>query len=106
MKNWLVITLIFTTLAGCDKKPERISLTEDQQVQLLADLHMAESAVQHLPPAVKDSMIRVYYDQIFMQYHLTQDDYDALMKNLRDNVDKMQPLYEKVLEELSKREAF
>ncbi|MBL7791398.1 MAG: DUF4296 domain-containing protein [Saprospiraceae bacterium] len=106
MKQLIVLASIcIIVIASCTKKEEQVALSDDQRVLLLADLHMAEAAVQHLPPAVKDSMIRVYYDQIFAQYDITQADYDLLMKQLRDDVGELQPLYEKVLEELSRREA-
>jgi glycerol-3-phosphate cytidylyltransferase-like family protein len=105
MKHLFVLLSICVVLASCSKKEEQPALSEDRRVQLLADLHMAEAAVQHLPPAVKDSMIRVYYDQVFAQYDINQADYDRLMKLLRDDVGSLQPLYEKVLEELSRREA-
>lgn len=105
MKQWTAFLLFCCLLTACSKKEDQIKLSVEERVQLLADLHMAEAAAQHLPPAVKDSMIRIYYDQVFAQHHIAQADYDLLMRQLRDHVGELQPLYEKVLEELSRREA-
>ena len=91
-------------LTACKPREARLSIPDEEVVQLLADVHSAEAAVQHLPNPARDSMVRIYYDQVFKQHHIDQAGYEQLVVTLRKDPDRMSILYEKVVEELGKRE--
>lgn len=100
--GWALVSI--GLFIGCKPRQARLSMSDEEAIQLLADIHSAEAAAQHLPNPTRDSMVRVYYDQVFRLHHTDQAAYEELVVTLRKDPDRMSKLYEKVVEELAKRE--
>lgn len=98
----LLVSLLF--LYSCQQKP-LCDLPDDQLVRALADIQVAEVAAQNLAGAVKDSVLQVYYDQIFQIHNIESETFRACFEELQQNPDRMALLFEKVLEELNRQRA-
>jgi hypothetical protein len=46
---------------------------------VVADLHLAQSLVNEVPIAVRDSMQTIYYDSTLAEHGLTRAEFDSLM---------------------------
>jgi hypothetical protein len=47
--------------------------------QVVADLHLAQSLINEVPIAVRDSMQAAYYDSTLAEHGLTRAEFDSLM---------------------------
>ena len=97
--------LIFLTLIGtaCQTEQE-LPIQEDKLIEVLADAHIAEAAVQSLPYLHRDSLVSLYYDQIFKIHNVSRSDFEQSLKMLEYNPDKMLEIYEQVTEHLNRVE--
>ena len=76
MKKSLVVFMVLLSLAACENKPAELLISEEQLVPLLADVHIAEAAMQHLRGELKDSMADVYYQELCEIHEVTKEDFD------------------------------
>ena len=85
-------------LASCGEEDAQFTMSDDELVKLLYDVQVAEAALQTVHSDVKDSVVAIYYEQIFEIHGATQE---ILLKNievLKENPDKSHQIYKKVLE--------
>lgn len=99
--------LLFAALLTACREEERqpLPLEEEQLVDVLADVHIAEAAGQQLRGATKDSVMQVYYAQICSIHRVDQEDFMRSMKQLRDEPKRLHQLYEKVTESIERTSA-
>ncbi len=105
--RYFVIFLFYLatfTIMGCGEKPQAISISEEEMVPILRDVHIAEAALQALSSNSRDSMAEVYYLQIFKIHGVTWDDFEQTMGVLREDPIRLERIYEKVMEELAKED--
>jgi len=94
----LVVPLLFV---GC-LSPESLPVRDEKLVEVLADIHLAESALQSFSGPQKDSMAGVYYDQVMVIHGMDREVFDTCVAILRRNPDLMSEIYDKVYEHLEK----
>lgn len=93
-------------LAGCREEREtRLLIPEDKLVEVLVDVHLAESALQNRFGPAKDSLAGLYYDKIFELHDVEEADFEETMERLRRDPETAERIYETVLEKLSAMEA-
>ncbi len=74
-------TLLLLIFMACHPAVlEKPTLSEEKMVQIMADLATAEAAVMNLTGTTKDSMNKVYFNQVLEMHHLSLEEYE---KNLR-----------------------
>ncbi len=94
--------LLFTY--GCEKE-EKPLLPPEKLVEMLVDAHLIEAALLGFSDLQKDSLTAIYYQQIYEIHEVSKDSFEAEMNYLKSHPDYFGEIYEKVLEEISKREA-
>lgn len=104
--TYLAFAFIFV-LVSCSEKdePENI-LSEDQMVNILVDIHLAEGFVQSLSIPYDSSKVLypILEKQIFEKHGIPDSVYiESLEYYLRD-VSKMEYLYERTIDSLTVRE--
>ncbi len=104
MKIFTYILLFVLCGVAC-KKASNLRIEEEKLVQVLADVHIAEGAAQNLVQPIKDSILTLYYQQIFDIHKLEEADFKADMIYLSNHSEVSQAIYEQVLNEITKREA-
>jgi hypothetical protein len=92
-------------LGACRKERSKITMTESELVNLLIDVHVAEAAVQDLYGETKDSVGRVYYEQIYQIHGIDQIVFDTTLAVLRRNPEYAGSVYQKVMQEIDRRQA-
>lgn len=78
----------------------RLPISPQQLVPLLADIHLVEGASQGYPTALKDSVLEVYYDQVFEMHAVSEMDFEKAVDYLSTNPKLAQQIYSKVTERL------
>lgn len=78
-------------------------IPESKLAPLLVDVHIAEVAIQDAPAAAKDSVATLWYNFVFKEHGVKQEDFEKTMRVLRKDPKRIGKLYEKVQEELDKR---
>lgn len=104
-----LLYLMMLGIAACtptEKRPAGMA-ADSTMVQLLADMHILESA--HNTKALEaDSVPYTYaeiYTEIFRRHNVTKVQYDSTMLWYSRQPMQMDAIYDQVIEELSKREA-
>jgi len=103
--RFLFLFLFVIFLFACGPKPAVLPIEKERLIPVLVDVHIAEAAVQSLRKQEKDSVIQVYYEQIFEIHKISEDDFYASMEVLKQDAYQLEQIYEVVLEEVTKKGA-
>ncbi|MEM1322193.1 MAG: DUF4296 domain-containing protein [Bacteroidota bacterium] len=98
----LFFLLAFFFTACGPKEDER--LPDDRLINLLADIHLAEAAMQQAYKETKDSLAGVYYEQIYTIHKVSEAQLEAELKYLQSHPDLAEAIYGQVLEVLNERD--
>lgn len=101
----MLLLLFFLAVSQNCTNPVVLPLEEEKLVQVLADVHFAEAALNHLNHRKKEKSAELYYQQIFEIQDVKQEDFDSSMAILRKNTDLMHQVYTKVMDEMDRRKA-
>jgi len=101
---------IMMLFAACKKTSPPVTflqpdLAEDKMIAILLDIHVAEAAVQMERANKKDSLLHLYYQDIYRIHNITKEDFERNLEAWFDNPEVADQLYEKVIEGLNKSEA-
>lgn len=84
---------------SCGEKSS-CSLTQDQMMEILMDVQIAETAAQSLASPVKDSVQEVYYRQIFEIHGVGEEAFKICFEELQADPERMSAVYEKIVDEM------
>ncbi len=98
-----LLAFIFVLFCSCEEKPLPLSIDDETLIDVLVDVHFAESAMNNIYKQKKDSLATLYYSQIFEIHGIDKNVFDENMQILQRDADKMDEMYEKVLERLNKK---
>jgi hypothetical protein len=73
---------------------EQTRLPEETLVRIMADLHIAEAATTGLTGFRKDSLLYLYYEQIFALHGVKRADYEHDIRLLSRDEDRMMRIVE------------
>ncbi|HFC00337.1 MAG TPA: DUF4296 domain-containing protein [Phaeodactylibacter sp.] len=104
INNAFVFWVIFLFLGsmGCKEEKEKPILSEEQMVEVLADIHIAEAGILSLNKNLKDSMATVYYHQIFEIHQVKEADFFHDLELLRKSPKQMENTYGNVIVAIEK----
>lgn len=100
--KFLPVFLLFIGACGSDHTPQ--PLPDEILIKVMADLHIAEAALQRLPRNYKDTVSQRYYDEVAKIHGLTRTQLDTALYWLRARPEEMFRVYEAVTEYLEKQE--
>lgn len=100
MKNSFLISLIFILLCSTCKEEPKPNLSDEKMISVLADLHIAEAAAMSLKKNTKDSIMEVYYQQVFEIHEVKDSAFFKDLKMLRENPTRVEEIYQKVIEKV------
>ncbi len=95
-----IIFIMAIAWSACTKTGETLPIEEKKMVEILVDVHLAESAMQDLTSAIRDSVGNMYYQQIYKIHGVSKADFDKTIYLLKQNPLQMNEIYKKVLEKL------
>lgn len=102
MKIRHLIIIIFGILIFSCESEIQPPIADEKLIEILADVHLSESAAQSLPMKQKDSTMAKYYEQVMEIHEVSRADFDSTMVLLKLKPAKMAKVYEKVLEQIDK----
>ncbi|MCB0632566.1 MAG: DUF4296 domain-containing protein [Saprospiraceae bacterium] len=92
--------------AGCAREEvEPIPLATDKLIDVLIDVHVAEAMMDKLTAADQDTVGKVYYRMIFREHGISKEDFDKSMDILREDPERLNAIYEQILDKLNVLEA-
>lgn len=101
----IILTVFFSILlgTGCEFK-RSLPVAKEKLVQVLVDIHIAEGATQQITqPELKDSLVQIYYGQIFKIHSIDETAFYESMAMLRENPYLLSELYTAVLDTIDQR---
>lgn len=103
----LHLTLLFGIglFMGCQGSPKEMPVKGEELIDLLVDIHVAEAAIQDLYGQTKDSVGRVYYQQVFHMHEIDSAIFDTTMAVLRRNPDYASRVYQQVMRVIEEKQA-
>ncbi|MEZ5058701.1 MAG: DUF4296 domain-containing protein [Saprospiraceae bacterium] len=102
-----IFSIFFLIILSACNKQEAVELPfpREKVVAILADVHVSEAALQPLFGEVKDSISKIYYQQIYEIHDIDSEQLKALMTTLKDHPKEMEAIYEEVIDEISRQKA-
>lgn len=95
----------FIFFVSCGEKEIPIPLSEEKLVDVMIDMHIAESMIEKLPVSDRDTVGHVYYRMIYREHEVSQEDFDESIKVLREDPERLNAIYVLVMEQLNVLEA-
>lgn len=87
---------------GCmEEKGYVYNLTDEKLVDILSDLHISESATQHLSLSYRDSMSKVYLNQILEIHEVPKEIFEPEYIELKKDPQKLVVVYDRVIKRLN-----
>lgn len=96
----LLLLFLMLSLTNCEDEVPSYDLADEKFVEILTDIHVSESAAQHLSLTMRDSMVKVYLDQILEIHEVKKDRFTKNYTQLKKDPAKLQVVYAKVLENM------
>lgn len=101
----IAIPIILSCLhfLSCRSSEKKMPVSREKFLEVMADIHTAETIYENESTYMKDSLSALYYPQIFEKNGITAKDYDSSMGILSDNPVMMKRFYEDVIKKLQSR---
>lgn len=99
-KSKASVLFLFLTLFSCKNESQKWLVTPSKMIDVLADIHIAEAAVEGDVPTMKDSIMTLYYAQIFDKNGVSKADFDSTFTIASRQPQRLQNLYKEVEKKL------
>ena len=99
--KWLA--MICFLVLNC-QKAEELPIQPQKLVDVIADIHLSESAMYLFNDQIKDSIGLVYYQQVFDIHEVDSADFNIAIKMIRKDPKLMMQVYSKVFEKIESLE--
>lgn len=99
--------LLFLSLLSCEEEQVAAApvIEEETLINVLADIHMAEAALQALRGSTKDSMSQMYYEQVYEIHQVDSASVASSLEIMREQPERMKAVYDQVMERVEKMNA-
>lgn len=102
-----ILSTCLLLIAGACQRPhtapaEGHLLPPEMMVEVLADAHVAEAALQHLHGPKRDSLAQQYYRQIFAIHGIREEDFTSTYEQLRRQPERLDAVYGEVMARLDR----
>jgi hypothetical protein len=100
--NYLRISVLFFFLpfSACNLGQKKLPIPEKKLIQILLDAHYAEAALQDVYGVQKDSLKKVYYQEIYQLHETTEDELTKTMDILRKDPERLDKIYQFIVDNL------
>ena len=98
------LLVVFLLILGCSKGKKDLFLSEEDLVNMLVEVHVAEAAIQDLYGGIKDSVGQEYYHQIYERYDLSNEKFDSTMAILRRDPKFAGKIYGRVMKVIDEKQ--
>ena len=98
----LVSLFLMTLLPACIERPDGM-LSEDETVDLLTDMQLAEAYLNQVGPSMSDSARRAMAEGVLLRHGVTKDQLDKTLAYYGKNADEYVALFDKVNKRIDSR---
>ena len=85
------------TFTACwGNKTATPDISEDKMVRIMADLSIAEAATAQMSGYAKDSLTKVFYDQVFEMHQVRADQYEQNLRLYANDLPTMERIVQRV----------
>lgn len=95
------LLLLFLPLFACNIGQKKLPIPEKKLIQILTDVHYAEAALQDVYGVQKDSLKKVYYQEIYQLYETSEEELTETMDILRQNPARLDKIYQFIVDNLN-----
>lgn len=92
-----VIGVFFLMIMSCTQSAETTLPPDEVLVDIMYDLHLAETALARVNLASQDSVAAIVRDRIAMSYDISPETMDAWMEALQRSPDHLMMVYDSVI---------
>jgi hypothetical protein len=93
MMKILIGCLLTVVLVSCQfKQTEKTTLSDEKLARIMADLNIAEAATIGLAGYPKDSLMKVYFNQVFEIHGTTPEEYEKDIRIVAADLKKLQQI--------------
>ena len=103
MKNAFLLFLIFLAVLACGEKEAVMPIPEDKLAKVIVDVHFAESVMQELPNSVRDSLGRVYYEQIYQIHGISEEALNESLRVIKNRPEMLERIYQRAEMEIDRQ---
>ena len=100
----LIILLSFFLIVSCDKYAPKGLLSENQMIELMAEVHIIDGYLNTMPIDSSRLVIDGLYDQLFEKYHLDSISFQENVSYYVGNAVNAKQMYPRVMEKLNSYE--
>lgn len=101
--RWIIIILCIAVGFGCQKSEYEPPLSEDQTIEMLIDMHLAEGGLARIKKEDLDSVRQIYRQSILLKYNLTEQEQDQYINHLKNDPVYLGEIYDRVFDSLDVR---
>ena len=87
-----LVSMVFT--CSCEKKVEQPSLPDEKISRIMADVFTAEAATNGLIGYPKDSLLRIYLDQVLLKHQVSKEVYEKDLRLIANDIPHMERVIE------------
>lgn len=99
--KWVTFIGILLFFISCQKNRTEITLTNENLVKVLTDLHIAETATLSFPKKEQDSVKAHYLNQILELHQLTEPELNQNLEALYAEKERYKMVYDTVIAQLN-----
>lgn len=92
----LTFTFFFMMFSSCSKNKNKLTIPEDKLIQIFFDIHAAENIVSRAAKEEKDSLSKLYTQQIFDIHKIDKKEFEKNLNILKRNPENFKKFYEKL----------
>lgn len=75
----------------------QLPIEDKKLIDILCDVHILEGAIQNAPLDLKDSLAKLYYDQVYEKHQISESDFRNSLEVLENNPNYLSKFYNEVL---------
>jgi hypothetical protein len=85
-----VFLFLMTWVCSCEKKVEQPTLSDEKLSRIMADVFTAEAATNGLIGYPKDSLLRIYLDQVLLKHQVSKEEYEKNLRLITNDIPHME----------------
>jgi hypothetical protein len=101
-------SLLLLGFMGCHKKSQQVELlSRDSMIEILADVHIAESALRTNAGGTADQFNarrNAYFEWVMKYHHTSYAQFDFSVKHYLENSDRFSKMYDEVISRIKQKE--
>lgn len=90
------LPILFVFSACWGNKAAAPTIPEDKMVRIMADLSIAEAATAQMNGYAKDSLTKVFYNQVFEMHQVQADQYEQNLRLYANDLPTMERIVQRV----------